>query len=190
MHVLKTLCSPNKELTNPIALSIGVYDGLHEGHIAVLQRLKEAAGPKGTTIVISFNNNPAEIIKGQSVFPIYSNEERIALFELLKIDILFLIPFTEEIAKQSAEQFLKEIKHYLSFSHLILGYDAVLGNKREGTQEKIISLSKSLDFEVEYLPPVCDQSGPISSTRIRLLIQAGNLRDAEILLGRPYRLNH
>lgn len=183
MRIFKELVEL-KNLKEPISITIGIFDGVHKGHRAILKRLKEVTKEKGTAIVLSFSNHPLEVLQEHNIPLINTLEERITLFEKEGIDILFLIPFTKEIAKQSAEEFLKNLKATCSFTNLILGFNAVLGKKRGGTPEKVKELGTFLNFNVEYLPPICDEEGPISSTRIRKLIKEGRSQDARALLGR------
>lgn len=169
MQILRELNFP-KLITPPLALTIGVFDGVHIGHQAVFKRLKEKGA---TTACLTFENHPVEYFSKKPISLICGVEERLRRIEKEGVDIVFLLTFNQELGRQSAEEFLRNIKKVYPFQFLILGYDALFGKNREGTQDKVKSLQKILDFEVEYIPPVCDAQGPISSSRIRALLKEG-----------------
>lgn len=173
------------KLRKPVALTIGMFDGMHLGHKALLKRLKELGS---TTIVFSFGNHPDNLFKKIPLGSIGTRTHKIQLIEEEGVDILFLIPFTLEFASKSAKEFLVELQRSFGISHLILGHDAVIGKKREGTQETVKEICDELKIYVEYLPAIQDTIGPISSSRIRSLISEGKLKEASQLLGRLYSI--
>lgn len=174
----------------PAFLTIGMFDGVHRGHQAVLQKVHDdAKNQNGQSIVITFKNHPSTVLKPDSTVPLLNTlEHRIQLLEQQQIDVLFLLTFTKEFSEQTAEFFLKKICHSVPFSKLVLGYDAVLGKDRQGNREKIQELSKSLHFEVDYLPEYIANNLCVSSSKIRKFIQNGHLNEVEKLLGRRYSI--
>jgi riboflavin kinase / FMN adenylyltransferase len=165
-----------------IALTIGMFDGVHLGHQAILRRVRERAK---TAVCLTFSNHPASILTPEKRFPLLSSaEQKERLIAKTGIDFLFLIPFTAEFAQQEAEPFLTSLHLQIPFRYLVLGYDARLGHRRGGTPERVQSIGASLGFEVEYLQPIMTGGRPISSRRIREAIQRGDLAEAEQLLGR------
>jgi riboflavin kinase/FMN adenylyltransferase len=175
------------ELNKPVAVTIGNFDGVHRGHQALLQRVHQVISPRGSAVVFSFSTHPAATVRpGSAPLKIITPEHKAMLLQNFGVDLLFSIPFTEQFAKQSPEEFLQRLKEATHFDYLILGHDAAMGRNREGTPEKIQALARILPFHVEYLPALCEGGDPISSSRIRQLITAGELNQASILLGRPY----
>lgn len=166
----------------PVALTIGNFDGVHLGHQAVLKRLKTSASQ---TVVLTFSNHPAEVLHHATIPRLTTLPHRLALLEQIGIDQVMLIPFTQEFAKQSAETFLTLLKKHIPFTHLILGYDAVIGHDRKRDLQQLCG---TLDFSLEYLPPITHQAQIISSSLIRKHIQNGELDLASSFLGRPYSI--
>ena len=174
----------------PIVLTIGNFDGVHKGHQTVLKHITEyAKHNEGYSAVITFRNHPSTILRPDQTVPLLcSLEHRIKLLENEHIDFLFMLTFTSELAKQTAEVFLKNILQQMPFSKLILGHDAVLGKDRQGDSAKIKALSHSLKFTVDYIPPYSIGEIDVSSSKIRECIQKGDLSTAEKLLGRKYSI--
>jgi riboflavin kinase/FMN adenylyltransferase len=171
-----------------ISLTIGNFDGVHVGHQFLLNELTRTAKyNKGQSVVVSFENHPKSILNPlvQSNL-ICTLTHKIKLLELAGVDILLLLPFTKELMQQTAEYFLRTIYKLIPFKELILGHDAVFGNNREGNQENIKEIAKSLNINVRYLEPFKIGNIPVSSTLIRSYITEGNLQALEGCLGRKY----
>ena len=110
------------------------------------------------------------------------------MLEKSGVDIVYCIPFSLELAGMSYAEFLQTLKKNCPFDFLVLGEGACLGKKREGTPERVTELGKRLDFQAEYLTKMQDEGNAISSRKIRELILKGNLKEASLLLGRPFAL--
>jgi cytidyltransferase-like protein len=161
------------------ALTIGVFDGVHRGHQHLLQQLKKK---HDRSIVLTFSNHPSEILKQPAPPQLTPSAIKRLLIEEEKIDEIISIPFTRSIADQSFEEFLEPY----TFTHLVLGEGAALGKDCLGTPDALRILGLKRGFTVQVLPKLCIGPSPVSSSRIRRLIAAGDLNDAESLLGRPY----
>ena len=176
-------------LPSPIALTIGNFDGLHLGHIHLIKRLKELTQDGGTSVILTFANHPAEVLYPTKKIPLLTTlEHKLHLFKEYEIDATLLLTFTKEFAELSYESFIHNLREKLPFNHLILGEKASFGKNREGDKEHLKSLAESLNFEVEYLPKLSENGEPISSGRLRKLIQTGELEEIEKLLGRSFSL--
>jgi riboflavin kinase/FMN adenylyltransferase len=186
INSIKKISQPAK----PIVLTIGYFDGLHLGHQKILQEMLAISNQKGEQrVVLTFKNHPSEIVRPEiQIKHIYTLPHKIKLFEETGIDVLLILPFTKELSQQSAVDFLRDIYKVIPFSDLILGHDATLGRGREGNRERVEEYVKSLNSNVKYLSPYEYDGDPVSSSRIRLLIQKGNLKEASQLLGRPYSI--
>ncbi len=165
-----------------ISLTIGNFDGVHLGHQALLQRLKEVAP---FTVVFSFSNQPCEVLHGIKKPWLTTLPHRLSLFEKLGIDETILFPFSKTFAEQSAFDFLKNLKKHIPFTHLVLGHDAVLGHDRN---QDLSDVAQELGFSLEYLDVVTISGKIISSSEIRKRIQEGDLTAASLKLGRPYSI--
>jgi riboflavin kinase/FMN adenylyltransferase len=178
-----------KDENKPIVLTIGNFDGVHRGHLSVIRRLQEIASDKSQSIVITFSNHPSEILRPQHPIQLLcSLPHRLKLIEKCGINTLILIPFTKHLAQHSAASFVERLRQSIPFTHLILGHDATLGRDRQGNRTVMKDLGQDWGFEVHYLEEYRFEGHPVSSSRIRELLQTGNLERVESLLGRPYSI--
>lgn len=188
------LSSPNAEsrlsIHEPLALTIGNFDGLHIGHQAVLNRLNEVAKKNHLlSAVITFENHPYEVLNPQSkVATLCTLAHKIRLLEQHGIDILILLKFTKQFSQQTAEEFLTKVFNTCHFSQLVLGYDNAFGKDKKGDRKHIQSFANELGFTVEYIPPFKIKDKIVSSSIIKNLIQEGKFTEAAALLGRPYSI--
>ena len=169
------------QITKPIALSIGIFDGVHLGHQYLIQELKK----HGTSVVLTFSNHPSEVLQPHNACSmICSLAERLNLLEQYGVDIALVFSFTSDIANTPYDHFLKQIHEALPFDYLILGKGAVLGKNGEGTEAAVKALSKKLNFEVLYLPKFVLDGEIVSSRKIRQLLADDNSIQVARLLGR------
>lgn len=174
----------------PVVLSIGNFDGMHLGHKAVLEAAKKVAEEKNEKLaVITFSNHPSEVLRPHDKTAlICTPEQRIRLLEQSGVDFLLLLQFTKEFSEQSPEAFLNKIYATIPFSDLVLGHDATLGKNREGDKDRVITHMKQHGVNVHYVEPLQIEGVVVSSSKIRKLIQSGELTAAEKLLGRKYSI--
>lgn len=179
---MKTFSTLHPLSGHHIALTIGMFDGVHVGHQTILQRVKEA---EKLSVCLTFSNHPASVLSPQHPIPLLSTpRQKERLIAALGIHVLFMIPFTTEFANQKAEAFLRDLHQLIPFTRLILGYDAHIGNQRAGTPEVVRTVGSRVGFEVEYLEPVLIDGSPVSSRRIREALTVGEIQQAQRLLGR------
>lgn len=172
--------------TKPVVVTIGNFDGVHKGHQTVLHHLHKHAPPR---VVITFANHPSEVLyPGKTVYLICSLEHRLRLLEQEKIDYVIVLPFTKELSRQSAAQFLRSVKEKVPFNELVLGFDSVMGHDRQGKKPEIQKLSQQLEFNVTYLEQWLCDGEPVSSSVIRQAIHQGQWNKVETYLGRPYSM--
>ncbi len=187
MKILKTI-EAFKHTGKPIALSLGFFDGVHLGHQQVLEKVNEYKDQiEGQSVVLTFENHPSTILNPEHPTELLCTpEHRIQLISKQDIDTLIVLKFTYEFSQQTAETFLQMLHEKIPFSHFVLGYDATLGKDRHGNPETIRQLEKSLSFKLDYVPEFKLNGDPISSSKIRKLVKAGELEQASKLLGRKY----
>lgn len=171
--------------TDSMVLTIGNFDGMHLGHQAVVQKLKQQPYPNA---IVTFANHPSKILHNSSPLLLCTREHKLHLLKSAGVNNLFLLPFTQDLSQLSAEKFLQLLKKSIPFRQIVLGHDAVIGHNREGNAPKIRALAKDLGFDVQYIEPIEIGTVTVSSTVIRNLILEGNLECAASYLGRNYSI--
>lgn len=171
-------------------LTIGVYDGVHRGHQAILRQLAAGAHANGApAVLLTFDPHPAVVLAGRELKLLTTPEERAELAAALGLDAIITHPFDRTISGMSAQDFMVVLKERLGLSHLLIGYDFALGKGREGNAGRLSELGRELGYSVRVIDAVSDESGVISSTEIRKLVSVGSVDAAANLLGREYALS-
>ncbi|WP_180072876.1 riboflavin biosynthesis protein RibF [Acinetobacter sp. YH12075] len=168
------------------AVTIGNFDGVHVGHQAMIQQLKEvAAAQQLKTVVMLFEPQPLEFFKGYDAPPrISSLREKVEYLTELGVDYIAVAKFDNHFRSLNAEAFAHLLKNSLNATHLVLGDDFHFGKNRQGNSDFL----RNFGFQVTNLSTVNLSGERVSSTRIRQTLQAGDLALAAQLLGRPYSI--
>lgn len=171
--------------------TIGNFDGVHLGHRAIFRRVvAEARQARGTATVITFNPHPLKLLapeRAPLLIDTYTERER--LIAASCIDLLICLPFTAALAALPATTFVSDILvRALGLKHLIVGYDYAFGRNRQGDAAFLQNCGDRYGFTVEVLPPITQNQDVYSSTRIRQLLQEGEVESAASLLGRHFTL--
>lgn len=179
----------SEQLTGPYSLALGFFDGVHRGHQAVIQMAKKKAQETGTKLaVMTFDPHPS-IVLGQSkekVFYITPLQQKISILEKYGVDTLFVVRFTSDFAQLSPEDFVQLFIKDLGVLHVTAGFDYTFGRKGSGTMAEMSKLCGD-DMTVQVVDKQTEDDEKISSTRIRKLLQQGDMKEVHRLLGRPYR---
>jgi riboflavin kinase/FMN adenylyltransferase len=171
-------------------LTIGVFDGVHRGHQQIIKKLTTGAHANAApAVVLTFDPHPASVLGGREIKCLTLPEERAELLGNLGVDVVITQPFTKELSTVTAHDFMSRLTRHLRLKHLLIGYDFALGKGREGNAARLTEIGTELGYQVEVVPAVSDESGVISSTEIRKLIEVGNVTEAARLLGRSYSLH-
>jgi riboflavin kinase/FMN adenylyltransferase len=171
-------------------LTIGVFDGVHRGHQQIIQELTTGAhANEAPAVVLTFDPHPATVLTGRELKCLTLPDERADLFGQLGVDVVITERFTRELSTVSAHDFMRRLVRQLGLRHLLIGYDFALGKGREGNAARLTEIGSELGYTVEVVPALGDESGVISSTEIRKLIEVGNVAEARRLLGHPYSLH-
>ena len=172
------------------ALTIGVLDGVHIGHQALITKLKEKAAAKELMSgVVTFQHHPRLVFSPQSkITSLTSLQERITLLKNLGVAHVVTLSFTPELSQLSAREFIILIQRYLKMRALVIGPDFAMGKGREGDAQALTALGEELDFTVEVVPPLVWQGKVVSSTAIRGALSRGDVTKANELLGRRFAL--
>ena len=167
-------------------VTIGSFDGVHQGHRKVLQQLTETAKLKNlTSVVITFNPHPQEVLHHKpDFFLISSYEQKKRLLCEEDIDYLLVIPFSKEFAAQTSEQFIKDILiERIGAKAIVMGPNHRFGRNREGDYNSTHDLCEANGMEVIKINEFILHDIAVRSTQIRKLIQDKNYNSAEELLG-------
>jgi riboflavin kinase/FMN adenylyltransferase len=163
-----------------------VFDGVHLGHRAILDRtLAWARVERRPAWVITFSNHPDQIVRGAAPPPLQTLEQRLAELERAGIDATLLLPFDARMRELTAEAFAERIlAGTLGLRGLVLGHDTAVGKDRRGDARRLDQLGERLGFAVESVGEIAIDGEVVSSTRIRAALQVGDLATAGRLLGR------
>jgi len=170
-------------------VTIGTFDGLHRGHQDIIKTLTTIAETKGSqAAVITFEPHPRHILeKKNKLSLLMSLDKKEALLEELGVDVLLVIPFTEEFSRITAEAFMDDVimKHFHP-AEIVIGYDHHFGHKRQGSPKFLQDYAGKRGIKLDIINPVADDKVFISSTHIRDLIGNGFVRRASFELGWVY----
>ena len=174
----------------PMVLSIGVFDGVHLGHQALIAETVRQANEAGLLSgVVTFARHPRQVLGKHKELPhLTSPEQRTKLLEAAGIDRVITLSFTTELASLPAADFIGLLIKYLSMKSLVVGPDFALGKGREGNIEALKALGNSLDFKVRVVPPRLRNGHKVSSTLIRKAMAESDMARVHDLLGRYFSL--
>lgn len=179
----------NAGILRGTVLTLGVFDGLHLGHQAIMKTVVERAEKIGAVpTAITFDPHPRAVLYPENAPPLLQTlDQRLANFEFLGIKQTIVIRFDKEFASQDAEIFLKETVHErLQAREVYLGKGFAFGKNRGGNIELLRRLSKDCGFFADEVSEVTLRGQRISSSKIRELLSAGKVNLARRMLGRPY----
>ena len=171
-------------------ITIGTFDGLHDGHRKIISQLKEVAqNINGTTVVITFFPHPRHVLSNteNKVFILNTLEEKIALLQAEGIENLVIVPFTNEFSSMDAEAYISDFLVNSFHPHtIIIGYDHRFGKNRTGNFELLKKGEKKYGYEVVEITAQQLNDIAISSTKIRQKLSEGDIIAANSLLGYAY----
>ena len=172
-------------------VTIGNFDGHHRGHRSLLQTVvARARDSKGTAIVLTFDPHPVRVLAPHVELRfLTSPEEKLERLKAAGVDEVVFLEFTPSLAAMPPEQFAKDVLHrHLHVAEVFVGEHFAFGKARAGRITDLEAFGATLGFEVHPVRPVILDGGVVSSTRIRSLIQGGQMEAAARLLGRSYGL--
>lgn len=164
-------------------VSVGVFDGVHLGHRAILAANLELAHKLGAEpTVLTFRRHPKSLLLGHAPRTLTTLDHRLELFQRAGIEHAVALTFDQSLSELSAEDFAaRYLVEGLGAKALVLGFDSKFGHGRRGTPE----LMRTLGYEVEVVGRVEVLGRAVSSTAIREAVELGDLESAERMLGRP-----
>lgn len=187
---MKYLSGKNIEISHDLAITIGKFDGLHKGHLALIDKLKEVAASYGlATAVLSFAPHPATVLTGKNVPLILSLDEKFYLLNQLGLDYYIEYPFTNQFAQTSPEYFIENIIfQQLQARALVIGENFRFGKSGRGDIALAEKLGISLGMYVHTMPLITDKTDRISAENIRRLIFAKDFQGVMQACGRNFFL--
>jgi riboflavin kinase/FMN adenylyltransferase len=188
MQILRGLYSPD---TNPIALTIGNFDGVHLGHQTMLNELSAVANKRGLqTAVVIFEPHPREFFTPlQAPARLTSLREKLELFVKLGVDRVHVCHFDADFAQMSAAAFIHALHEKLHARFVLIGDDFRFGSGRVGDFELMEKIGTECGFSVKAVRSIVHDGVRISSTAIRVALAAGQMNKAREYLGRPYSIS-
>ena len=172
-------------------VTVGTFDGVHLGHQEVLDELVQVASERGDrSVLVSFDPHPLKIVRPADAPRLLTTpKEKEAIIAQYGIDLVSHLPFTRELSEYPPERFVTEILvGRFGMAHLVIGYDHGFGKGRSGDVETLRAIGARLGFEVDVVEPLQMDGENVSSSKIRAMLMAGDVRRATRALGRPYSL--
>jgi riboflavin kinase / FMN adenylyltransferase len=173
----------------PLFAVIGVFDGMHRGHVYLLEHLvREAEARQARPTVITFDHHPDEILTGSAPPLLVHPDERLERLSALGVDVTVVQHFDETVRRTTYDDFIATIRNRTELAGLLMTPDAAFGFERRGTPEAVAALGDAQVFDLVVVEPFVLDGASVSSSAIRKAIGAGDLAAAERLLGRPVSL--
>jgi riboflavin kinase/FMN adenylyltransferase len=172
------------------AVTVGVFDGVHRGHLYLLSRLQERARALGLASgVVTLHPAPIQVLHPERRIAYLSSlEERVELLRDAGVDFVAPVTFTSELAQLSARDFVHLLVEELRLKFMLEGPDHAVGRGREGTVTVLADLGREMGYEFEVLEALTEGELVVSSTAVRSALAGGAMRQVTGLLGRPFSL--
>lgn len=173
----------------PIFAVIGVFDGLHRGHIYLLDHLvREALARDARPCVITFDHHPDEVLTGSAPPLLLHPDERTERLAEAGVEVIVVQHFDEAVRRTTYDAFLESIRAGSSLAGILMTPDSAFGYERAGTPDAVRELGAREGFDLVVIEPFTLDGGAVRSTDIREAIERGDLDRARRLLGRPVGL--
>jgi riboflavin kinase / FMN adenylyltransferase len=170
-------------------LTIGVFDGLHRGHTALIERLVEEAGRLGARAgVITFDAHPDAVLVGAAPPLLLDPDERLERLAAAGVEVTVGQHFDDAVRRTTYDDFIRSIGERVDLVGFLMTPDSAFGHQRRGTPEAVAALGEELGYDVVVVPQVQVDGRSISSSEVRHRIESGDVDGAADLLGRPYAI--
>jgi riboflavin kinase/FMN adenylyltransferase len=170
----------------PLFAVIGVFDGLHRGHIYVLDHLvRDAVRRQARPTVITFDHHPDEVLTGSAPPLLLHPEERLDRLADAGVEVTVVQHFDDAVRRTTYDDFIDLIRSGTELAGLLMTPDAAFGFERRGTPAAVAALGNEVGFDVVVIPPFTMDGTAVSSSQIRAAIERGDLDAAKRMLGRP-----
>ncbi|MGD2105446.1 MAG: bifunctional riboflavin kinase/FAD synthetase [Anaerolineae bacterium] len=190
VHHLRDVKSAHGSSGKRHYVTIGVFDGLHQGHQRIIEGLvQDAHEADQVAVAITFDPHPATVLGGEALLLLTTVGERLDLMKSLELDIAVVFPFTEEVVHTTARDFVDELMRHLDLAEIRVGPDFTLGHQRKGDIAYLTRLGAKLGFTIRVTEPVMWRGAVVHSSRVRDALRSGDIEEANGCLGRPYRIS-
>ena len=176
------------DLLNTSAIALGVFDGIHKGHEAVIKTMLTKAQENNlASCVVTFSNHPFEILQKTFIPSVISLEKRLEIMQKLGVDAVLVLDFSKELLSLSADGYLREILvKSLHPRFITLGFNHFFGANKKGNAEFLQNNAQKYGYEVLSIPPVKIGNETVSSSLIKKCIAQSNFEKANLCLGRDF----
>jgi riboflavin kinase / FMN adenylyltransferase len=191
MQVVSYPDSPPPKWRDPVA-ALGNFDGLHRGHMKLLERVRREAGERaGTPVAMIFDPHPPRVLRPDKAPPLLMTlEQKLEGFERAGLHGVAIVRFTPEVAAWEPEHFVEAVLiDWLRVSEVCVGANFLFGRNRAGTYTLLRALGEDRGFRTETIEPVRYKDFVVSSTRVRHLLTEGRVDEAAALLGHHYYID-
>ncbi len=179
-----TLSNPSFNFDEPTAVTLGNFDGFHQGHRTLINEIKTSPYK---TVIFTFSPHPVSFFsKDNSFKTLYTEDEKRQIAETLGVDFYIPYPFTKDFAALSPQEFIRLLKAKTNCRLLVIGADYSFGKNKSGSAKDLKSLGENMGIEVKILPKIQYIGEDISSTKIRSCLKDGDVKTAAVLLSSPY----
>ncbi|HEX8939251.1 MAG TPA: FAD synthetase family protein [Candidatus Limnocylindrales bacterium] len=169
----------------PLFVAVGVFDGLHRGHLYLLRQLRLAARRHAARpAVVTFDAHPDEVIRGAAPPLLCDPDERLVRLAAAGVEVTVVQHFDEALRRTTYDEFVARIRDRTALRGILMTPDAAFGYERAGTPEALAELGRAWGFEVVVVPPLLVEGRQVRSSEIRREVGAGDLAAARRLLGR------
>lgn len=175
--------------TNRTVVALGMFDGVHIGHKKLIDTAVLIANARGLVpAVYTFSNHPQELL-GVKVPRLCTNELRESYMRNLGIERVESIEFTETIRSTTPERFIEMLIEKMNPDVIVAGFNYTFGKKKSGNSDMLQKIANKYGVDSAIIPPVLIGKQPVSSTRIRSMLESGDVKNVQNLLGRTYSVS-
>jgi riboflavin kinase / FMN adenylyltransferase len=170
-------------------LALGNFDGLHRGHVKIIERIRRGAVERGgTAVVLTFDPHPPRVLRpDKAPALLMTTAQKVEALAEAGVQGVAIVPFTVELSRWEPEQFVRAVlSDWLRVAEVWVGADFLFGRDRSGNFTLLRALGQQYGFRVEKIDPVRYKEFVVSSTRIRRLVAEGRVDEAGALLGHHY----
>jgi riboflavin kinase / FMN adenylyltransferase len=190
MEILRSIAKL-EQLERPLFLAIGVFDGVHRGHQAVISTsARHAQSENGTSVVVTFDPHPMKVLRPHDApHLLTATLHKIALIRDLGVRHLLVIKFDKTFAATAPEDFVQQlVTHSKPLREICVGHEWSFGKDRRGNLQLLKELGEKFHFDVVGIPPVKVNGAVVSSTAVRQAVEKGDFVTAAAMLGREYTI--
>ena len=190
MQIIHNLSQFQPQWQNAV-LTLGVFDGMHLGHQALIKRtLEKSTETNAARVLVTYHPHPDLVLgkrREEHGTELFTYEEKLGLLQSFHLDAAVFLEFTKELAQMSAESYLRDILiERLRASSIVIGYDQCFGRDRQGDFTFLQGLQQKYGYTVDRIDPVLYEGEVVSSSRVRRVIRTGDVMLGRALLGRPF----